>query len=61
MRENAGIRYLNDPNTFIECFNTMDDIYENINDYNPSRKRKTLILFLTTWLQTLWQIKNLKP
>ena len=47
-RENAGIRYLNDPNTFIECFNTMDDIYKNINDYNPSRKRKILILFLTT-------------
>ena len=23
----------------------MDDVYENINDYNPSRKRKTLIVF----------------
>ena len=32
-RENAGIKHLNDPNAFIECFNTMDDIYENINDY----------------------------
>ena len=38
-RENAGITYLNDPNAFIECFNTMDDVYENINDYNPSRKK----------------------
>ena len=44
-RENAGIKYLNDPNTFIECSNTMDDIYENINDYNPNRKRKFLIVF----------------
>ena len=23
-----------DPNTFIECLNTMDDVYENIHDYN---------------------------
>ena len=44
-RENAGITYLNDPNAFIECFNTMDDVYENINDYNPSRKRKIFIVF----------------
>ena len=40
MRKNAGIKYLNDPNGFIECFNTMDDVCEDINDYNPSRKRK---------------------
>ena len=45
MRGNAAIKYLNDPNAFIECFNTMDDVYENINDYNPSRKRKILIVF----------------
>ena len=44
-RENAGIKHLNNPNTFIECSNTMDDIYENTNDYNPIRKRKKLIVF----------------
>ena len=38
--KNAGIRHLNGPNAFVECFNTMDDVYENIDDYNPSRKRK---------------------
>ena len=38
-RENAGTKYLNDPNAFIECSNTMDDIYENINDYNTFRKK----------------------
>ena len=43
--ENAGIRHLNDPNAFIKCFNTMDDVYENINDYNPSRKKIMLIVF----------------
>ena len=44
-RENAGIKHLNDSNAFIECSNTMDDVYENIDDYNPSRKRKILIVF----------------
>ena len=44
-REDGGIKYLNDPNAFIECFNTMDDIYENIHDYNLNRKRKILIVF----------------
>ena len=43
--EDVGIKYCNDPNAFIECSNRMDDIYQNINDYNPSRKRKILIVF----------------
>ena len=43
--EDAGIKHLNDWNAFIECSNTMDDVYENINNYNPSRKRKSLIVF----------------
>ena len=41
-RENAGIKHLNDPNAFIEISNTMDNVYENINDYNPRRKRRTV-------------------
>ena len=45
MWENAGINHLNDSNKFIECFNTMDDVDENINDYNPSRRWKILIAF----------------
>ena len=44
-RENAGIKHVNDGNAFIECSNTMDDVYESINDYNPNRKRKILIAF----------------
>ena len=27
-RKNAGIKHLNDSNTFIKCSNTMNDIYE---------------------------------
>ena len=44
-RKDAGIKHLNDPNTFIECSNTMDDVYENIQDYNSNTKRKILIVF----------------
>ena len=39
-RENVGIKHLNNPNAFIECSNTMDDIYEDINDSNPIKKEK---------------------
>ena len=35
----------NDPEAFIECSNTMDDVYENIDNYNPRRKTKILIVF----------------
>ena len=44
-RKDAGIKHLNDPTAFIECSNMMDDVYENSNDYNSSRKRKILIVF----------------
>ena len=44
-REDAGTKHLNDPNAFIECSNLTDDVYENIHDYNSSRKRKILIVF----------------
>ena len=44
-RKNAGIKHVNNSKAFIECSNTMDDVYENIDDYNPSRKRKVLIIF----------------
>ena len=44
-RQDAGIKHLNDPNAFIKSSNTMDDVYENIRDYNSSRKIKILIVF----------------
>ena len=33
----TGAKHFSDPNAFIECSNTMDDVYENIDDYNPNR------------------------
>ena len=44
-RENAGIKHLNDSKAFTDCSNTMNDVYENIDLYNPNRRRKVLIVF----------------
>ena len=44
-RENAGIKNLNGPTEFIEYSSTMDDVYNNIDDYNSKSKRKVLIVF----------------
>ena len=43
--KDVGIKYCNDPNAFIECSITMNDGYPNIGGYNPSTKRKNLIVF----------------
>ena len=43
--ENVAIKHLNYSKAFIDCSNTIDDVYENIDDYNPNRKRKILIVF----------------
>ena len=44
-RESAGLKYWNDSKAFIECSNDADDIYKNIEEYNPNKKRKILIVF----------------
>ena len=44
-REQAGIKYFNDPIAFIEYSNDMNDVFTNIDDYNKQRKRKILIVF----------------
>ena len=31
-RENIAIKHFNDPNAFINCSNTMDGVYENIDN-----------------------------
>ena len=43
--QNIGVKHLNDSSAFLECLNKMDDVYENIDHYNPSRKRKILLVF----------------
>ena len=42
--ESTGLKHFNDSNAFIEYSNNMVYIYKNIEDYNPNKKRKILIV-----------------
>ena len=44
-RENLGLDHFDDPKAFMEYSNDMQDVYKNIEDYNPIKKRKILIVF----------------
>ena len=44
-RESAGLKHFNDPKSFIEYFNDMNDIFKNINNYNSDKENKILIVF----------------
>ena len=44
-RKQARIKNLNDPQAFIEYSDDMNDVYENINNYNKNRDKKVLIVF----------------
>ena len=41
-REDAGKKHFNDPNPFIEYSKTLDDVYGDIDGYNPNREKKNL-------------------
>ena len=44
-REQAGIKNLNDPLAFIEYSSDMNDVLDDINNYNKNRDKKVLIIF----------------
>ena len=44
-RQDVGIKHLNDPNAFIEYSNNINDVYNNIDDYNPKKDKKIVIIF----------------
>ena len=44
-RERVGINHFNDPKSFIEYSNDMHNDYKNIDDYNPYKENKILIVF----------------
>ena len=43
--EKVGIDHFNDPKTYIEYSNNMHKVYKNIDDYNPDKDNKNLIVF----------------
>ena len=40
-----GIENLQNPKAFIDYSQTIDDVFENLEDYNPTKKRRMLIVF----------------
>ena len=44
-REKVTLNHFNDPKAFMEYSNDMQDVYKNIEDYNPIKNRKILIVF----------------
>ena len=44
-RESTGLKHFNDPKAFIEYSNDMHDVYKNIDEYNPDKENKILIVF----------------
>ena len=44
-RKSTGLKHFNDPRAFIEYSNDMQDVYENIDEYNIDKKLKILIVF----------------
>ena len=45
MKERVGINNFNDPISCVDYSNDMHDVYKNIDDYNPDKENKILIVF----------------
>ena len=43
--EKVVLDHFKDPKTFMDYSNDMEDVYKNIENYNPGKKRKILIVF----------------
>ena len=44
-REGICVKHFNDPKSFIEYLNDIDNIYQNIEEYNLNKKRQIMIVF----------------
>ena len=56
-RESTELKYFNDSKTIIEYSNDMDEIYRNIEECNPNKKPKILIVFDDMIVDMLSNIK----
>ena len=59
-KERVGIEILKNPKTFIDYSQTIDDVYENLEDCNPTKKRRVLIVFddMIWWYESNKKIKS---
>ena len=59
-RGKVGLDHFKNPRDFIEYSNDMQDVYKNIEDYNPGKKRKILIVF-DDMIADMFNNKKLNP
>ena len=45
-KESIELKHFNDPKSFIECSNDMQDVYKNTKECNIDEKRKILMVFM---------------
>ena len=60
-RENIGLKYFNDSKSFIEYSNDMDNIYKNIEEYNPNKKQKKILTIFYDLIADILSNKILNP
>ena len=44
-REKVGTENLKNPTAFMDYLQTINDVYANLEDYNPVKERRVLIVF----------------
>ena len=44
--ENTRLKHFNDFKSFIDYSNDMNDLHKNIQEYNPNKKRKIVLLMI---------------
>ena len=59
-REKVGLNHFDDPKAFMEYSNDMQDVNKNIEDYNPGKTRKILIVF-DDMIADMINNKNVNP
>ena len=53
---NSGLKHFGDSKAFIEYSKNMDDIYKNIEEYNPNRKLLIVFDDMITDMLFIWII-----
>ena len=60
-RENVGIKKLKNPKRFIDYSQRIDDVYENLEDYNPTKKVNNMLIVFDDKIADKEYNKNLSP
>ena len=55
-----GLKYLDDSKAFFECSKDLEDIYKKLEEYNPNKKLKILIV-LDSMVADMFSNKKLNP